>query len=290
MFASAQALQRDIGKLQAALLTHPSGAQRFKSTLAAAVSLRQALVADFEVGIAHERRPRVGIRSLQNQVQHLKRKRAEVKRKLDAAIGEKVSGRIQNVWYTRVALVDPSVPTRTLEQFCTSFPQVETQSISRTYIGVVRDAFAEVVKGMSKAAFVRLISDIAAASGSSSWTVFMLQIHDEALTRLRSYDASLPGRPIRGRSTKVQNNCVSLFCSDQKCEWPTELQPLGRKTGAVLGQCIVDVVSDVLRNISTVHVPAESPLRFVHVLTGDGVNTNENAGKRVLRFFLEHRR
>ena len=118
------------GTFQAELLTHHSGAQRFRSTLAAVASLRQALVADFEAGVAHKRRPRVGIRKLQNQVQHLKRKRAEAKRKLDEAIGDKVSGRIQNIWYTRVALADPSIPTRTLEQFCTSFPQKETQSLA----------------------------------------------------------------------------------------------------------------------------------------------------------------
>eukprot|EP00959_Pyramimonas_sp_CCMP1952_P446526 9349417-Pyramimonas_sp.AAC.1 len=75
------------------------------------------------------------LRKLQNQVQHQKRQRRKAAAKLEAALASKVSGRIQRTWFVRVGLADPSVPATTLEDFLTSFPESETKSISKTYIG-----------------------------------------------------------------------------------------------------------------------------------------------------------
>jgi len=284
----APSLLRHLLAFEKSLREQPASQQRCQRTLNAISSLRDALRSDFDVAVGQGRPAKLNFRSLQNRAQHLKKKRAEAERELDKARSEKVSGRIQHIWCVRVGLIDPSIPATTLEQFCTNFPEVETKSIGSTYIGSVRNAMVEILKQMSRAAAARAVVCLPTGFGDESRPVFVPHVHDEASMRLRSYDASLPGRPIRGRSSKIQDNCVSVCCAGECVEWPCELQALGQKTGAALGQCIVDIVSEILTCISRGPAVSWSRLRFVHLITGDGINTNQNAGRRVLRFFREN--
>ncbi|CAK0850229.1 unnamed protein product [Prorocentrum cordatum] len=89
---------------------------------------------------------------------------------------------------------------------------------------------------------------------------------------------------------EVQGNCVSVIFPGACLDWPTELQPLGRKTGAALAKCMVDVVSGVLGLLKEQTVLSWSFLRFVHLLAGDGIHANQNAARRLLRFCQEHAR
>ena len=290
MLAEARSMKRHLGVFQASLLQQSDGANRFDKTLSAVAALQGALAAEF--GATEEGAPtqEVKLARLQRRLKLVRNAWAKSKKELKAANAEKVSGRIQNLWIVRVAMTDPSIPAATLEQFCTNFPQHETQSASPTQIGAVRDAMAEILKRMRDAKVAKEVAALANGFGHESRTLFVLHVHDEAQMRLRSFDASLLGRSIRGRSSKVQNNCVSICFPNETVGWPTELQPLGRKTGAVLGQCIVDIISEIMRNVIVPLTPSWTCLRFVHVLVGDGVSTNQNAGRRALRFFSEHSR
>eukprot|EP00973_Karenia_brevis_P057483 7995686-Karenia_brevis.AAC.1 len=142
---------------------------------------------------------------------------------------------------------------------------------------------------MTKTAVCNNIANLGVGFNSESRPIFVSHIHDEASLRLRSFDASLPGRPVRGRFSKVQNNCVAICFPDDKLEWPTELQALGRKTGVVLATCMVDIMSELLRCLSSVSNPAWTCLRVNHLLVGDGIGTNQNAAKRILRYFLTNK-
>ena len=75
---------------------------------------------------------------------------------------------------------------------------------------------------------------------------FLKHIHDEAGLKLRSFDGALGPRAIRGRSSKVQNNCLTHFLGSESIEVASELQPLLRKEGATLGQAILDAVQEAL--------------------------------------------
>ena len=283
---TAKLLQTNMEKLRSQIFEISAGAQRYRASLAAISSLQGALREEFDVN--HRASTKDGRRQLQNTVQYQKRRRQQAEDMLKMALAGKVSNRIQNIWFIRAGLSDPSIPAVALEQLCASFPESETQAIGKTYVGTVRGAFAEVIKQLAKNTLLRLIAFLPASFGSESSTLFVAHIHDEASMRLRSYDGSLPGRIIRARSSQVQNSCVTMFANLARVEWPTELQPLGQKTGATIAKCIITIMDGILRDISNASGMPWKCARVLHVLTGDGVNTNENASKRVLNYFLRH--
>ncbi|CAK0806965.1 unnamed protein product, partial [Prorocentrum cordatum] len=259
----------------------PEGAQRCPETLAALELLENALASEFDVTVRGPPRPRIPEQDLRQRVTWLQKSRARYIKRLKAGLAEQTSGRIHKLWIARVALTDPSIPATTLEQFCTDFPEKETQSIGKDRIGAVRDAMAATLKKMAASAVARHLTALGVGFQDESKTVFLSHIHDEASMRLRSYDASLPGRPVQG-------NCVTVVFPGARLDLPTELQPLGRKTGAALAKCMVDVVSGVLGLLKEQTVLSWSCFRFVHLLTGDGTNANQNAARRLLRFCQEH--
>ena len=113
----------------------------------------------------------------------------------------------------QAVLSDPSVPTQTLEQWFEHVPVSETRMISGTYIGAVRDAWVEQLKIMNAAALTRYSTNLAQSSEHAphdSDTVFVRHLHDEAPMRFRSWNADLSERRLRGRSSKIQNSCVSI--------------------------------------------------------------------------------
>ena len=53
---------------------------------------------------------------------------------------DKVSNRIQAIWLVRVCLARPSMPARTVAEFCRDFLATETKHSSHDHISRVRDA------------------------------------------------------------------------------------------------------------------------------------------------------
>ena len=131
-------------------------------------------------------------------------------------MGAKIGGIIENVWFARVGLSNPFLPSRKLEDFGRDFVLDEAKQLSHTYIGCVNDAFVEVVKRLNRDEVRAAFSEWASAPAryvrsdgtavSESTPVFIPHIYDEAMMLLRSFDVSLPTRPIRGRHSKVQKS------------------------------------------------------------------------------------
>ncbi len=151
----------------------------------------------------------------------------------------------------------------------------------------------------------QVVADIVAAGlgdapAQRSPAVYIRHVHDEAAMRLRSYvavdDADVEHTALRqagklalsrGRTSKIQNNVVSVSCRGLTCPWFAELQPLMRKDGLTIASAIISIVSDILGAVRSGLDPSEGclPLRVLHCVTGDGVNTNLNALRRVLHYF-----
>ena len=79
---------------------------------------------------------------------------------------------------------------------------------------------------------------------NDSETLFLQHVHDEASMRLRSYDPQLPHRTVRGRSSKVQNNSMTVIFPADELKWPTELQPLGKKDGPTLTHALASIAAE----------------------------------------------
>ena len=289
-------LWRCLDNLRLLLVDHGVEPPRYQAIRQAIDTLRTALDAEFDVRsigyhAANSSRPVVSRKRLQNQrdYQIVCRKRAEAK--LKAAVSEKIAGRIQHQWFMQAILANPNVPARTLDQWFENFPTSETRMVSATYIGAVRDAWAEELKCMNAGAVTRYSAELGQFSAllpSDSATVFVQHIHDEAPMRFRSWNAGLFVRRLRGRSSKVQNNCMAIFIAGKVVDWLAELQPVAQKNGATIAACLIANMSSVINAIAAARGTTWSRARIIHLLIGDGVNTNENAAKRLWRYYQEN--
>lgn len=115
----------------------------------------------------------------------------------------------------------------------------------------------------------------------TSKPVFITHVHDEASMRLRSYDTDLPSRILRGRSSKIQNNSVTIRFGGNVYPWLQELQPLMRKDGPTIAEALVRVTEDIIRALVAFPARPWSKLKCIHLLTVDGINTNLNAARRL---------
>ena len=155
----------------------------------------------------------------------------------------------------KVGLSDPGVNSRQLKGM---LAEDDVSAISHTYIGKVRDAFAETLKGMAKEHLKKIVGCMPGRSAESSAedTFFLLQIHDEASMRFRSFDrVAVPafghdGQGTvfsRGRLSSIQNNAVHLYVGsvDAELPWFTELQPLARKDGPTVATVVKRVADGI---------------------------------------------
>ena len=128
-------------------------------------------------------------------------------------------------------------------------------------------------------------------------SVYIHHIHDEAIMRFRSYDrvqveafGEVQEKSIfsRGRYSKVQNNAVSVAVgASTPVDWPCELQPVGRKDGATMASAVIGTTQPILDAVTAgARSAGAKSIRVLHLLMGDGVNTNENVAKRLLHFFM----
>ncbi len=143
-------------------------------------------------------------------------------------------------------------------------------------MGYVRDAFAEEIKELS-------LERVRTAVRNKRWQFIVVRhIHDEASMRIRSHMESASTQIVahRGRTSKIQNNVVTVHCDSGGVGVfvPLELQPLAKKDAATLSTALLSVLDIVMAS-----APLNQGDRFVHVLVGDGIYTNEAAARTVLR-------
>lgn len=254
-----------------------------------AEDLSQALTEEFELP---RRRPlkALTIRQMQKKLQRAKQQKEQLEADLQKYTGKKTGGRIELMWYIRTSFADPSLSLQSLSSFCRDFGILETPTISSTRIAHAKDAMVEVIKQLNREILGAAASEQPCLPGSESSEAFIIKhVHDEATMGLRSYnpDARLAGRIIRGKYSKVQNNVVEVSCSNSTHFFYQELQSLLRKDGKTIAFALRQVVEGVLSALLSRRERDWKTLRLVHCLTGDGIGTNGNAARRLLRYFQD---
>lgn len=194
----------------------------------------------------------------------------------------KVSGYIQHLWFIRVAFSDEQLSARSLASWCGDFGVEPSNVISHTYVGHVKDCFCELVKQLSGEELSLAASAHPASTEQPAMSkpFFLVHAHDEASMRVRSWDHTVSGRIVRGRSSKIQNQSVIVSFGDVWQEWFVELvrwRKHRRDTYQYNKGCRL--------NFDSFSSCSWTELRLIHLLVGDSINTNANAAKRVRNFF-----
>ncbi len=187
--------------------------------------------------------------------------------------------------FLRTGLSNPSVPAGTLEDLCREFCVEEGLQISRTYISQVRDAFCEVVKGMSRVEVASRVGREYAQGKESPRGRVIRHVHGGATMRVKSYmelggsGPSLgPGARARSRYSKILNYATSVHLEDDVgLEWFTELQPLLKEDGVTTGRALTEAVGEL---IDTALRACESTIRGVRILVGNGSSRDQDGAGR----------
>ena len=243
-----------------------------------------------KAGLASKREQR-----LKDQLKWARKKRREAEealRKMQRGKDGRKANRIPPQFLAKVALSHPSSAARSFACAWRDLVGDGTFGVSRTSVGRIRDAFAEVCKDFCRVR-VRIATASAcrssvASSGPSSAPLFcaaVLHIHDEALLRLRSSLDALLGLPSRSRSSKVQQHMAVLHMSGQHpVRWLSELDTLADKTAGTLAHSVQRVLRPLGEALAAALEcpPGSQRPWLVHWLVGDGAPTNEAAAKIVL--------
>ena len=214
------------------------------------------------------------------------------KKRLIAEAAAKVSGRIQSIWFLRAGLASPTLPMRTLSEFCKDFPREETCNISHVYVGAARDAFCQIIKEFNRNEVVAMLSKAQSSitDHGVAIPVFVGHVQDEALMQMRGYDAEAHAAQggtadkvvlSRAKHSKIQNHFVRVHTANDTVEWYTELQALFKKDGETIGWALATTLMEIVRLVEAAAKSAARAYRVVHLVSGDGVHTNENAMKRL---------
>ena len=263
---------------------------------------RKALAHNFDVGdrpgpgrpARSDKQVSRKVRTLQQQALRLRSRLKATKAILNRHHANRVSGRIQNMWFIRAGLSDPHTPARTVAAHLQEFPEDETHQISHTYVSTVRDTFAHLIKGFNRQNARSAISETIVENES----VVLVHVHDEASMRVRSILAddinplvamSETSRLSRTRSTKVQNNFMSLACTGNRhMDWFCDLQALSVKDAPSVAKALVQATMPAIQEAHFAAQACNKPCRFTHVVTGDGVFTNLAACRRLWKHIHEH--
>ena len=237
---------------------------------------------------------------LQKALTYQKKRREAAEDHIKKLAGAKQHGRIQNIWFARVAMMQPTTSPQEFDHWSKSVGLDDEAAISRSRIDMCRGAVAEVVKQLNAQQIQAAVASLLSAAMESSReaaSVVAVHVHDEAGMRLRSYvPAEDPTMNIgsafkatlsRGRLSKIQNNVVTLSLADVPVPFFTELQALHKKDAGSIATAIIQVVERLFACIEKIDTgeAARRTVRFVHVLVGDAVGTNEAAAKRVMHHF-----
>ena len=160
-------------------------------------------------------------------------------------------------------------------------------SASSSPVGTHLSAASAPATAAESPAGIRLSAASSPASAASPPVAccVLLHLHDEAALRLRSAADMDFGAPARGRSSKVQQHVATVHFPDQPpLRWFTELDALADKTAQVLAHSLHRVVFDVATTVVKGVGQSSSVVWFIHILVGDGVNTNPAAAARLLQW------
>ena len=221
------------------------------------------------------------------QAYRLRKERDALAEQLRAHTSAKApGGSISQEWLLRVFLSMPGSSSRSLAQSFLDCVGSDVNTVSRTSIGRVRDAWVELYKPMVLKVAANLVGFTmasAAATGAAFAPVFFLHVQDEADIRLRSADArDGPAMPSRSRASKVQQHVLTIFAAGGQVDVPTELEALGDKTAATLATSFERLLRSVVASVlpaATAQPQARPEVWVVHVLMGDGIGANEAAAK-----------
>ena len=208
-------------------------------------------------------------------------------------------GRLTPAFLCKIALSHPSVSARGFTQTWRDLVGEKTLGCSRLTIDKVRDAFAvtaaECVHGDVAAQIAASAKQFAAdlstaadgARGHPVWSCALLHIQDEASLRLRSFAAGGDSKtPVRSRASKVQQHAMWLLADGRLHPLLSELDPLSDKTARTVATSLKKAVSSVIAMVHSATAEALSSAGcepwFIHVIVGDGIQTNE-AACRILR-------
>lgn len=157
---------------------------RWPRVASAVAALQSALeeegLADIPV---HPGRP-VGTRvprKLRDALRHARNRIHALKKKSEQELAARIHGKISLQWFVRVAFAPPNVSLRALTEFCRDFSAAQSSVISREYVSRVRDAFAQILRGLAQ----KRIGALARAHPAAP--LLVSHIHDEAGMRIRSY-------------------------------------------------------------------------------------------------------
>ena len=184
---------------------------------------------------------------------------------------------------------------RSLADFCRDFPADEVKHISHVYVGATRDALCEVVKQTNRASISHMVSELPVSRDTrDAIPLVVCHIHDEAYMKMRSSAKAEDGSALsaelgspslsRSRHSKVQNKFVTIVAGLNTIEFFTELQAMLRKDGSTIATALCNIISEVLELVAQglkINANGAERVRVLHLVTGDGINTNENALKRM---------
>ena len=251
-----------------------------------AKALEESLKQDFEITYRRKWK-NISIRQIQKKLQKANKQKEILQERLKKETAARVSGRIAHIWYVRTGLADPTFPLEALSQWCSHFPAAGTKAISSTYIAAVKDAFAEILKSPAKKTIGISADNLKVASDlKTSEPVIVRHLHDEATMKLRSYRSDTPCRPLPTKYSKIQNNVVHVRVGDCTHGMFTELQCVQTKDAVSIASCLVSVCESVINGTTR----EWDRLRLIHCVTGDSINTNEAACRRLLAYFLQSQR
>lgn len=243
---------------------------------------------------AHEAAAPTESRKWYFQARRLRLERDALAAKLRRFSGAKEEGHymLSEEWLMRVFLSKPNASARSLEQSFGDIVGSDVRTVSRPAMNAIRDAWVEMYKPLVHKAGAALVATTArlAKQGKAAFApVFLVQIQDEADIRLRSESSrDGPAVPSRSRASKVQQSVLTIHgAGEQVVRWPCELEALGNKSAATLAtsheRLLRSVVAGVLPQPQAEGLPrpqAAAPDVWIwHVVIGDGIGTNEAAGK-----------
>jgi hypothetical protein len=185
----------------------------------------------------------VPLATMVRKQQALRKALRELQEKFCAFKGAKDQHRAQLNTFVRVALADPALSERRLEELARRWTLDEEEEVvvGRNTIGSIRNGLVEFLVRRQRENLSNRIKQYS-ATHRGAVHVLVLHVHDEALLRLKSYTAEPGGlnRP-RARSTPVFNAVVSVAVGYQTgglTPYLLELVPLASKTAQNLATAL----------------------------------------------------
>lgn len=280
-------------------------ATKYPNTAAALAALDEAIAGELPAWHPRDKhRPRRtveanarAVKLLRHQLAYRKKALVDARRKirtLTRSKGEAGKNRVRPEFLVRVCMSKPLTSARAYAQaFRDLCP--EGAHLSRPTISKIKDAWVEFIKDFNKEDITgvvkRAVEKATGTSGGGGHTeaatgavvpCMALHLQDEAAQRLRSFLDPTLKQVCRSRTSKVQQHAVSLHIDGSSLPFHTEIDPLADKTAKTLATCLDSVLREMMKPVVAGIGGALVDLWFIHILVGDGINTNEAAARRLL--------